>query len=700
MVQEYDDSSYYKTIAIMGLTPKIEADLKEYVKNNFPEYVKVKIVDISNMSPEEAKRERDTCCILVNDELIDSEKRPILESFVRNVRTEEQINNIIIVPITEKILSTRQAMEMANSVRNLYINLSPREKEKVAVSPENIEELHSIESFFDMSIKSPIIQDVAMARDMDTDQRREIFVKEVFEALEKEHPYTRGHLERVGIFVDAIAKMMGEEYSHTVFRQKEYRDMAKFLAQIHDIGKLAISYDILNSPDKFGANSKERAHLDTHSSSGIAMVTSSLLAGKYRYDPEKGISEHHTRDTKNPFANIIKIADCFDAMASDRGYNEPKNFIDCLRDLLYNSDARFGGVNPNTNEKPQFNRRLTRAFIKVLISQAASIGYDVKEMLKAVKGECYDARIRFYSAKLDDELIKLCEGIEVNKDANIGDYCALGFKLGPKGNIIFENAERYKADVGISPEERMNRLKNETYYDMIYEFYRKYLPTDRKQPLLDAQEKAKNEGGNFSINPKTIISVMTDEEKKRYVDERDQLVLDRLQAKENFGRKIVEIGYAGNDKKLKYVLDASEDKSNSLSITKAASKLISDINREDKSEISDFSQIYSELDFLFNDASETTLEKIPQGLLDFVKRSKDPNHNVSLSPYISLSSQMLHRNTYNLASSIYLRYICDKNSEKRRLANVYKGNYEKEMAKLKREMNAPNSYSTRNTDER
>jgi len=137
--------------------------------------------------------------------------------------------------------------------------------------------------------------------------------------LESADRYTQGHSVRVSHLSEDIARVMGL----TSFE----RENIKTAALLHDIGKTEISMDIVQKAASL--TSDERELMDTHSKKGARII--SLVGGvleeavpivlahhKYYFE-NKEASESERK--KIPLgAEIIAVADAYDAMITDRPY--------------------------------------------------------------------------------------------------------------------------------------------------------------------------------------------------------------------------------------------------------------------------------------------------------------------------------------------------------------------------------------------
>lgn len=132
--------------------------------------------------------------------------------------------------------------------------------------------------------------------------------------------YTRGHSERVTKIALAIAQELGLGY--------ETKDVISRAGILHDIGKIGISDAILNKKEKL--TDEEWQVIKKHPENAIAI----LEPLKFLLSEKDVILEHHERYDGRGYpkglkgeeirleAQIIAVADTFDAMNSRRAYRE------------------------------------------------------------------------------------------------------------------------------------------------------------------------------------------------------------------------------------------------------------------------------------------------------------------------------------------------------------------------------------------
>lgn len=159
-------------------------------------------------------------------------------------------------------------------------------------------------------------------------------------AVEMNDSYTSHHSSNVA------------EYARLIGRELEYKDMDMLYAaaRLHDIGKISIPKDILNKPGKLTI--EEYRIIKEHPVAGHQLMDNI----NYFNEIKKGVLYHHERydgkgypeglkEDEIPFvAQIISVADVFDALASDRPYRKAFSYDEALSIIKKNSGTMFNPV--------------------------------------------------------------------------------------------------------------------------------------------------------------------------------------------------------------------------------------------------------------------------------------------------------------------------------------------------------------------
>jgi putative nucleotidyltransferase with HDIG domain len=131
-------------------------------------------------------------------------------------------------------------------------------------------------------------------------------------------PFTRGHSDRVALFSDMIAEVIG--------LSDEHRRRLKRAALLHDIGKLGVSNQILDKPDRL--NEEEWAAIRHHpvlgeiilSRIGVFRELARLAGAHHERLDGKGYPRGLSASDIDFDTRIVTTADIFDALTADRPY--------------------------------------------------------------------------------------------------------------------------------------------------------------------------------------------------------------------------------------------------------------------------------------------------------------------------------------------------------------------------------------------
>ncbi len=176
-------------------------------------------------------------------------------------------------------------------------------------------------------------------------------------AIEEKDRYTQGHSKRVSEY----SAMMAE----TLKLPEEDRLDLLYAAQLHDIGKIGISEQLLNKPGKL--NVVEYETIKTHPSKGVKILEPlvflghllPIIEGHHEWFDGTGYPKGLAGE-KIPFmARIIAVCDTFDAMTSARSYRKPLPLKIAIQEIKDGSGS-------------QFDPKAVTAFLKVFEETLAS----------------------------------------------------------------------------------------------------------------------------------------------------------------------------------------------------------------------------------------------------------------------------------------------------------------------------------------
>jgi HD-GYP domain-containing protein (c-di-GMP phosphodiesterase class II) len=180
-------------------------------------------------------------------------------------------------------------------------------------------------------------------------------IQSLAKALEAKDAYTSGHSERVAAYAKRIALAMGfpEEKAELLFR----------VAQLHDIGKLNVPQEILNKKEKL--SDEDWAVIRQHPAVGSKVVepifpdeeTLSVVRSHHERFDGKGYPDGLRGSGIPVFAQIVAVADAYDAMTSHRAYRQALSPQVVREELLKGCGT-------------QFNGEIVKVFLNVLGDQA------------------------------------------------------------------------------------------------------------------------------------------------------------------------------------------------------------------------------------------------------------------------------------------------------------------------------------------
>ena len=160
------------------------------------------------------------------------------------------------------------------------------------------------------------------------EEEQKILIRDIAEAFAKtidmKDKYTNGHSNRVAKYTAMLTRELGYD-ENTV--EKYYN-----IALLHDIGKIGVPMEVLNKPGKL--TDEEYAIIKSHTTLGYDVLKNisimpeiAIGAGSHHERPDgKGYPKGLKGDDIPRVAQIIAVADTFDAMYSTRPYRKRMNF--------------------------------------------------------------------------------------------------------------------------------------------------------------------------------------------------------------------------------------------------------------------------------------------------------------------------------------------------------------------------------------
>ena len=159
-------------------------------------------------------------------------------------------------------------------------------------------------------------------------------------AIDIKDRYTQGHSVRVGKYSEIIAREMGWS--------DDAVEGIVIAGYLHDIGKLIVDLNVINSPERF--NAKESKEMSRHPAAGYEILArinhpyaEIPLMARYHHEriDGKGYPDGLKGDQIPPGARIVTLADSFDAMTTDRPYRKKLPLEDVFADFRENTGTQF-----------------------------------------------------------------------------------------------------------------------------------------------------------------------------------------------------------------------------------------------------------------------------------------------------------------------------------------------------------------------
>lgn len=176
-------------------------------------------------------------------------------------------------------------------------------------------------------------------------------VKALAAAVDAKDPYTKGHSEAVVKYTLEIANKLK--------LPKEDIESLEIAALLHDIGKIGIKEDVLLKPgkldDKEWSVIKEHPTISAKILGPVEFPEVIMLAVRLHHEQidGKGYPDGLSQEEIPLHASIIKVADAFDAMTSDRPYRKALPLEVAISELRKGSGT-------------QFHPKVVETFIKIL----------------------------------------------------------------------------------------------------------------------------------------------------------------------------------------------------------------------------------------------------------------------------------------------------------------------------------------------
>ena len=162
------------------------------------------------------------------------------------------------------------------------------------------------------------------------------------QAVDAKDHYTNGHSQRVAAYSAEIARRMG--------KTKQEQDEIYYMGLLHDVGKIGVSEAIINKTSRLDDSEYAQIKKHTEIGHGILKVITEIpgLATGARWHHERydghgypdGLSGMNIPEE----ARIICIADCYDAMTSNRSYSTVREQSAVRAEIIRCKGSQFDPV--------------------------------------------------------------------------------------------------------------------------------------------------------------------------------------------------------------------------------------------------------------------------------------------------------------------------------------------------------------------
>lgn len=163
-------------------------------------------------------------------------------------------------------------------------------------------------------------------------------VKTLIINIEASDKYMAGHMERVTMSAVAIAKRLG-------FTTTEI-EAVRVAALLHDIGKYGITDAILQKSGRLSM--EEFEVIKKHTTIGKDILSGvdlgeEIMDGVFFHHERSDGKGYHLKQTNIPYkiAEIISVADSYDAMTKDRPYRKAMPMVESIMELKRNSGTIY-----------------------------------------------------------------------------------------------------------------------------------------------------------------------------------------------------------------------------------------------------------------------------------------------------------------------------------------------------------------------
>ncbi len=270
--------------------------------------------------------------IFVNEYALRIHNKSFSETYMKNYfgifcRNEDEYEEF--TKFYKGIFENKKPVYVDNKQNNTYLKVFPILSKETG----EVEYFHNVFILEEFHMTSVQKSELSLSHDY------VLFAHQLSVLLETKDKYTANHSSNVAKYSELLGMSIG-------IGGYDLNEL-KLAANLHDIGKVNIPNKILNKGEKL---SDEEYEIIKHHPkySGVILGVFNKLAnvgpsGLYhheRFDGNGYPNKLKGRDIPL-FARIIAIADCFDAMTTDRPYRKALPFEVAIQELLNNKNKQF-----------------------------------------------------------------------------------------------------------------------------------------------------------------------------------------------------------------------------------------------------------------------------------------------------------------------------------------------------------------------
>lgn len=276
--------------------------------------------------------------------------------------------------------------------------------------------------------------------------------------LDRLDPITKKHSQNVASLVCRICEYLGYDWQATIFTTMN--------AYLHDVGKIVVPVEILNKPTRL--TDEEFEIMKTHTTKGYEILMKDIKTRPYA----PGALYHHealngtgypngvTKKDIPYVAQIIRVADEYDAITSKRQYNTHINISETLKILIKDTkpEEHMKAVamdHLRTNEKlGKIHPRFLKILFKVVIDDIIYEIYCIQEYMKYLNSEL----------KRLNTIEKYYQKMEHAKKEKDKEYFLAGIQLMLSPGETIENYRQIQAeytDALHAKQDAVDKLYNE-----------------------------------------------------------------------------------------------------------------------------------------------------------------------------------------------------------------------------------------------